>query len=146
MVGRGYDTEAQHLSTRASWMRVVVLFVLLVLFAALLPCAHSTLQGLEDQRQAQQLPLNCHDYNSLPAYAALHGLDGKDLFVCPSDGIASVKCNATLPMKAPADIQDYKESVAVTWDDILVLMLYGKDFKGREKVVDWWAGSVVQGE
>ena len=96
--------------------------------------------SVEEQRQNQELPLHCADFNALPAYAVQHGVDGKDVFVCPADGIASVKCNGSLPVQEAAAMHAYDPAVALTWDDVLVLMLYGKDFKGREKVVDWWAG------
>ena len=77
------------------------------------------------------------DYNTLTKYGTSVGIPEKDLFVCPTDGISGVKCSGKLPTKA--NVTDViTPSRPMTWKDVAVYLMEGKDFKGREKVLDWW--------
>ena len=90
-----------------------------------------------DENVTKSLPRHCMDFNSLPSYGASVGLDSADLFTCPYDNIAGVKCSGQLPIKA--NLTDVLDSTStLSWDDVAVFLPYGKDFRGREKVLDWW--------
>ena len=67
----------------------------------------------------------------------MNGIDSKHLFVCPQDGIAGTKCNDELPLK-PATAMHEVTNVTVPWNQIIIYVLLGPDFKGRERVFDWW--------
>ena len=117
-------TERRSAAVSMRWLSGFVVFLLF--FS---PCFET---------EETHISRNCLDYNTLSKYGTSVGIPEKQLFFCPSnDSIAGNKCSGKLPVKANLT-EVITPSRPLTWKDVVVYLMYGKDFKGREKVLDWW--------